>query len=111
MLCEALTAARLVSTGRASVAVEHDDALPSTAGLTREQKAALHALAGKYAHHVLSAEIRRELGSAGCRREAVSTPVGAGAAHRAAPQQRTGADARGEGRRDVLLSAASRARP
>jgi hypothetical protein len=50
------------------------------ADLTREQKAALHALAGKYAHHVLSAEIRRELGSAGCRGEAVSMPVGAAAA-------------------------------
>ena len=49
------------------------------ADLTREQKAALHALAGKYAHHVLSAEIRRELGSAGCRGEAVSMPVGAAA--------------------------------
>ena len=52
--------------------------------LTREQKAALHALTGKYQHHVLSAEIRRELASAGCRGDAVSMPVAPAAAAAAA---------------------------
>jgi len=55
------------------------------ADLTREQKAALHALTGKYSHHALSAEIRRELASAGCRGNAVSMPVPAAAASGAVP--------------------------
>ena len=65
-----------------------------TTDLTREQKAALHALTGKFAHHVLSAEIRRELASAGCRGDAVSMPVagaGAGAGAGAAAAAAAGA--------------------